>query len=682
MADVKNPTVLIGTQGTEEPKTFSANGEFFTPPGVKYNPITVNVPEAIHDTPLRITRNGEYEPDDDERYTPIVVDVRDGSVDDEPTTITENGFYRPEEGKRFNPLVVAVPDTAPPADEQKNITANGTYSAPDGVRYTPIVVNVPQYGEIEDEAKTITENGTYSPYEGKRFNPLTVAVPVPEDQTKTITRNGIYTPDEGKRFSSVEVSIPIMNYKNESVTENGTYTIEPDDIRYAGMEKVYLTVDVPDPPSEAHTYTDNGTFEVPEGKVYGPITVAVPIESGREATITENGTHTINPSSSAYKGMDSVDVTVDVPQYAVDDEEKTITSNGTYYPEEGKRFNPVIVDVPVPINSSVILTENGMHQPPSGIRWNPVYVNVGGIVDEAITITENGVTNVPSGKRYTPITVNVSGGGVVDEEKNITANGTYIPETGKRFNPVNVNVPQFKFDETMKELLYFWYDGIKNQGIDSPHSYSAEYWKDISGRDRRIDLNFCTWGNDHVSFDGELSSAKEHNAGIFNNYTLEIALKLNQSNSDMGLYATGASGSDVYASFIKSTFLLKPDNTAQASVSNRVGVGATPVDVSADITGIATGVPFVLTVSFYGGALNTYINGTFVSTNYAYMESVSNHLAYMFIGVQLNSSQTSIINLFNGDIYSIRCWSSILPDYAINQLANETMTRFGIGGQT
>ena len=92
-----------------------------------------------------------------------------------------------------------------------------------------------------------------------------------------------------------------------------------------------------------HTFTANGTYAVPPGLSYDPVTVAV--EGGGTGPV---------------------------------DEELIITENGTIRLEDGVRANPIIAEIPVPEDTTKTITNNGTYHSPAGERWGTVVVNVEG----------------------------------------------------------------------------------------------------------------------------------------------------------------------------------------------------------------------------------------------------------------------------------------------------------------
>lgn len=118
-----------------------------------------------------------------------------------------------------------------------------------------------------------------------------------------------------------------------------------------------------------HTFTENGAYNVPSGLSYDPITVAV--EGGGDGTV---------------------------------DEELVITENGTIWAEDGVRPNPIITEIPLPVDATKTIRYNGTYDAPDLVRWNKVIVDVqsgaGGEHSpsypfDAISTGEGGVYSIP-----------------------------------------------------------------------------------------------------------------------------------------------------------------------------------------------------------------------------------------------------------------------------------------------
>ena len=100
---------------------------------------------------------------------------------------------------------------------------------------------------------------------------------------------------------------------------------------------------------------------------------------------------------------------------AISTETKSITSNGTYTPTDGKYFSSVTVNVPSSGGATLSLQSKTITPTTS---------------KQTIT-ADNGYDGLSS------VTVNA----IQTETKSITDNGTYTPTSGKYFSSVNVNVP-------------------------------------------------------------------------------------------------------------------------------------------------------------------------------------------------------------------------------------------------
>ena len=190
-------------------------------------------------------------------------------------------------------------------------------------------------------------------------------------ETKSVTANGTYTPSSGKiGFSKVTVSVPTgyTNIGSRFGHSSSGYYIEAynktDNTSISNSSTTYklglsgTTVQVQNSsgtqindtatysiPLETKSITSNGTYTPSSGKV-GLSSVTVNVSCGHtfdnDRTFTSNGTY--YSSTYGYSGFSKVIVNVNTAT-----ETKSITSNGTYTPSSGKiGFSSVTVDVPVP----------------------------------------------------------------------------------------------------------------------------------------------------------------------------------------------------------------------------------------------------------------------------------------------------------------------------------------------
>ena len=147
--------------------------------------------------------------------------------------------------------------------------------------------------------------------------------------TEYITENGTYDVTL-KQYADVQIPDPPL--QNKTVTENGTITADED---YYGLGTVI--VDVPQPSGNIDI-TQNGTVDVTDYE-----TANVDVQPMLQSkNVTENGTVT---ADAGYDGLSAVEVNVPVPPAPVY-QERRFTANGTYYPESGyDAMSKVEVDV-------------------------------------------------------------------------------------------------------------------------------------------------------------------------------------------------------------------------------------------------------------------------------------------------------------------------------------------------
>lgn len=250
----------------------------------------------------------------------------------------------------------------------------------------------------------------------------------------------------------------------QQLTTKGATTITPSSASQIAVNSgVYTTgkITVSAVPTETKKITANGTYSPSAGKYFSSVEVAI---AGDTPTYQSK---TISPSTSvqtvtADSGYDALsDVTVN----AIQTETKSVTSNGTYKPTNGKYFSSVTVNVSsetfntqtktvTPTESTQTISPDNGYNGLSSVTVNPIsstYIGSAVPTKGATTITPNSKsqTAISSG---TYATGNIIVSAVPTETKSITANGTYTPSNGKYFSSVNVNVVGDAFDTQSKSV--------------------------------------------------------------------------------------------------------------------------------------------------------------------------------------------------------------------------------------
>lgn len=250
----------------------------------------------------------------------------------------------------------------------------------------------------------------------------------------------------------------------QQLTTKGATTITPSSASQTAVNSgVYTTgkITVSAVPTETKKITANGTYSPSAGKYFSSVEVTI---AGDTPTYQSK---TISPSTSvqtvtADSGYDALsDVTVN----AIQTETKSVTSNGTYKPTNGKYFSSVTVNVPsetfntqtktvTPTESTQTISPDNGYNGLSTVIVNPIsstYIGSAVPTKGATTITpnSNSQTAISSG---TYATGNITVSAVPTETKSITANGTYTPSNGKYFSSVNVNVVGDAFDIQSKSV--------------------------------------------------------------------------------------------------------------------------------------------------------------------------------------------------------------------------------------
>ena len=244
----------------------------------------------------------------------------------------------------------------------------------------------------------------------------------------------------------------------QQLTTKGATTITPSSSSQTAVNSgVYTTgkITVSAVPTETKTITANGIYSPSAGKYFSSVEVAI---AGDTPTYQSK---TISPSTlvqtvTADSGYDALsDVTVN----AIQTETKSVTSNGTYKPTNGKYFSSVTVNVPsetfntqtktvTPTESTQTVSPDNGYNGLSTVTVNPIsstYIGSAVPTKGATTITpnSNSQTAISSG---TYATGNIIVSAVPSETKEITSNGTYAPTSGKWFSSVTVDVPSSGID--------------------------------------------------------------------------------------------------------------------------------------------------------------------------------------------------------------------------------------------
>ena len=315
-------------------------------------------------------------------YVPVI-------QDDKEVYINRDGSYDigPDEGYDAVKNVSIDVDIPLQTSKRISVTENGRHEIrPDaefaGLERAVIDVDVPGGGEPEQSKElTITENGqrTILPDEGYTLSSvdLTVDVFVPQvegPRSMEITSNGSMEIKPASGYDAIEkvdlrIRVPGAKEEQEksvTITENGTTSVVPDEEK--ALSKVDITVAVPLEDNKTATLTSNGEHEIlpTDGNTAmkkSTVTVAVPLEANKEETLTSNGVHEITPTI-GNDGMQKATVTVAVPIES--GKTQTIEHNGTttISPSAGNvamEDVEVTVDVPIETERTETYAHNGTY---------------------------------------------------------------------------------------------------------------------------------------------------------------------------------------------------------------------------------------------------------------------------------------------------------------------------------
>lgn len=188
------------------------------------------------------------------------------------------------------------------------------------------------------------------------------------------------------------------------------------------------------------------------GQITATNTQAAGYTAGATKTATKQlsvqAAKTVTPTTSEQTAVVSgVYTTGAVKVGAISTETKSITSNGTYTPTDGKYFSSVTVNVPssggatpslqsktvTPTTSKQTITADNGYDGLSSVTVNAISTQT----KSATPTTSQQTISADNGKYLASVTV----GAIQTETKSITDNGTYTPTSGKYFSSVTVNVP-------------------------------------------------------------------------------------------------------------------------------------------------------------------------------------------------------------------------------------------------
>lgn len=291
---------------------------------------------------------------------------------------TNNGFYKfnndwnalIQGSSEDHDLIIQVPNTTETLTATQN---KHTYTPTQGnVGFSSVTVEVPQPSVESTQTVNITENTTTivtpsSGYDSIGRLEITTAIPsqVNNQTLSTITENGNYTPENGySGFNSFTVNVPqpsIQQNKSITLNSNETVTINPD-TNYDALGQITITTEVPTTDTVINNQNVNNRNLITRNGFYAPdsqhtgfnaFTVAVPLQKDKNINVNgKQGQTIVWTPDAGYAGFEKTTIKVIPPAFQT----KTITSNGTYYPDSNyDGFSSIVVNVPSSSSSSIKL---------------------------------------------------------------------------------------------------------------------------------------------------------------------------------------------------------------------------------------------------------------------------------------------------------------------------------------
>lgn len=199
----------------------------------------------------------------------------------------------------------------------------------------------------------------------------------------------------------------------QQLTTQGIKVITPNDsVQTAVSAGVYTTAPttVSAVPTETKTITANGTYSPSAGKYFSSVKVAI----AGDTPVYQSKTVSPSTSVQTVTADDGYDALSDVTVNAIQTETKSVTSNGTYKPTNGKYFSSVTVNVPsetfntqtktvTPTESTQTISPDNGYDGLSTVTVNPIsstYVGSGVTRKSAATITPSESAQTIAANQY------------------------------------------------------------------------------------------------------------------------------------------------------------------------------------------------------------------------------------------------------------------------------------------